>query len=269
MTTYREFLEGKSQVAGKSGFEPLFLPDYLKPFQRFLVEWSVRQGRALLIESCGLGKTVQQLTWADNVFRKTDRPVLVVAPLAVGAQTVREADKFGIDAKQSRDGTIHPRITVTNYERLHYFDPDDFAGVVCDEAQALKAFDGKRRKQVVRFLSKVQYRLLCTATPAPNDFIELGTLSEALGVMTQSDMLAMFFKSSDNMRHNLFKEGDYWNRPKWFFKPHSEVPFWKWVCSWARAVRTPEDVGFDGTEFILPPLTMTQHVVGGGFHSFR
>jgi hypothetical protein len=201
-----------------------------------------------------------QLVWAENVRRKTGRPVLILTPLAVSAQTVREGEKFQIECEQSRGGHVAP-ITVTNYERLHYFNPNDFSGVVCDESSAIKAFDGKRRKQVTRFLSKFPYRLLCTATPSPNDFIELGTSSEALGVITQSEMLSMFFKSSDNMRHSLFKEGDFWNRAKWFFRPHAEVPFWRWVCSWARALKSPEDLGFDGSDFRLPELAIEQHVV--------
>lgn len=258
---YAEFLRNKSQVGTACGFDPIWLPDWLFDFQQSLVEWAIRKGRAAIFADCGLGKTPMQLVWAENVVRKTNKPVLIVTPLAVSRQTVREAEKFGIDCKDSRDGTPHGNITVTNYERLHYFDSDDFSGVVCDESSAIKAFDGKRRKQVTRFLSKLKYRLLCTATAAPNDFIELGTASEALGVMTQSDMLDTFFKSSDNMRHSLFKEGDFWNRAKWFFRPHSEQPFWRWVCSWARAVRKPSDLGFDDTKFILPELVVAQHVI--------
>lgn len=258
---YPQFLASKSQIAGMSGFAPIWMPDWLFDFQAALVDWSLRKGRGALFEDCGLGKTPQQLVWAENVVRKTNRPVLIVTPLAVSGQTVREADKFGIDAKQSRDGVVAPNITVTNYERLHYFDPSAFAGVVCDESSAIKAFDGKRRKQVTRFLSKMEYRLLCTATAAPNDFIELGTSSEALGELSQSEMLGTFFKSSDNMRHSLFKEGDFWNRAKYFFRAHSEVPFWRWVCSWARAIRRPSDMGYDDSKFILPPLNIEQHVV--------
>jgi hypothetical protein len=202
-----------------------------------------------------------QLVWAENVVRKTNRPVLILTPLAVAYQTEREANKFGIDAKVSRDGKVMPNITIANYERLHYFNAADFSGVVGDESSAIKAFDGKRRKEVTRFLSKVPYRLLCTATAAPNDFIELGTASEALGILTQSEMLSMFFRASDNMRHSLFREGDFWNRPKWFFRSHSELPFWKWVCSWARPCRKPSDLGFSDGPFVLPPLNIQQCVI--------
>ncbi len=256
---YRAFIRNKSQLGGDAGFAPAWLPDSLFDFQRFLVEWSVRRGRAAIFADCGLGKTLMQLVWAENVARHTGKPVLVVAPLAVAAQTQREAEKFGVEAKVSRDGAVH-RITITNYERLHYFRQDDFVGAVADESSAIKAFDGRRRKQVVRFFSKLPYRLLCTATPSPNDFIELGTQSECLGVMTQSDMLGFFFRETENMRHCIFKEDDFWNKLKWWFKPHSEQPFWRWVASWARALRSPADLGFDGGNFVLPPLEYEKHV---------
>lgn len=264
--SYAEFIRKKSQVGAMGGFEPIWMPEFLDfgesdGFQRHLVDWSIRRGRAALIEDCGLGKTPQQLVWAENVVRHMNRPALLLTPLAVSAQTVREAEKFGIEAKQSRDGTVHKNITVTNYERLHYFNPDDFGCVVGDEISCCKAFDGKRRKQVTRFMSKMEYRLGCTATAAPNDFIELGTISELLGELSQSEMLSTFFRSSDNMRHSLFKEGDFWNRAKWFFRAHSEVPFWRWVCTWARAIRKPSDLGFDDARFTLPPLEVTQHTL--------
>jgi hypothetical protein len=262
---YQEFIARKSQIVGMSGFEPVWMPDFLFDFQRALVEWSIRKGRAAIFADTGLGKTPMQLVWAENVARKAGRPVLILTPLAVSVQTSREGEKFGIECKVSRDGKIASRITITNYERVHYFNADDFAGVVCDESSVLKAFDGKRRKAVTRFLSHIPYRLLCTATAAPNDFIELGTASEALGEMTQSDMLSMFFRASDNARHSLFREGDFWNRPKWFFRAHSELPFWRWVCSWARAIRKPEDLGFDGSRFRLPPLNIKQHVIERAF----
>lgn len=259
---YQEFIKRKSQSGPMSGFEPIWMPDFLFDFQQSLTDWSIRKGRAALLEDCGLGKTPQQLTWAENVVRKTNRPVLVLTPLAVSQQTIKESNKFGIDSVVSRDGTwTGKRIVITNYERLHYFHPEDFAAVVCDESSAIKAFDGKRRKQVTRFLSKMEHRLLCTATAAPNDFIELGTASEALGELSQSEMLSMFFRSTDNMRHSLFKDGDFWNRAKWMFRAHSEIPFWRWVCTWARAIRKPSDIGFDDTRFKLPPLQIEQDTI--------
>jgi len=261
--TYQDFLTSKSQFGADGGFEPTFMPDCLFDFQRLLVDWSVRKGRSAILADCGLGKSLMQLAWAQNVMIETNRPVLIVTPLAVSQQTKREADKFGIDAQVSRDGRYDKskRIVITNYERLHYFDAADFDGAVADEASALKAFDGKRRKEVTRFFSKLPYRLLATATPSPNDFIELGTLSECLGVMTQSDMLGFFFRESKGMRHTVFKEGDFWNHTKYTFKPHSSEPFWRWVVSWARGVRMPSDLGCDDTNFILPPINYTDHIV--------
>ena len=258
---YQEFLANKSQTVSPGGFEPLWMPDFLYDFQKSLLDWSVRKGKCAIFADCGLGKTPLALAWAENIFRKTGRPVIIITPLAVAQQFVREGQKFGIDVQHSKTGTIMPRITVTNYERLHYFNPDDFAGVVCDESSAIKAFDGKRRKQVTRFLSKVQYRMMDTATAAPNDYIELGTHSEALGIMTQSEMLSQFFHSMDDARHSLFKEDDFWNRAKWAFKAHAATPFWRWVCSWARALRKPSDLGFDDARFVLPPLLVNQITV--------
>jgi hypothetical protein len=256
---YRAFIAAKSQCGPSAGFKPAWLPDFLFDFQRSLVEWAVRRGRAAIFADCGLGKTPMQLVWAENVARHTGGKVLIVTPLAVCAQTLREAEKFGVEARVSRDGAAH-RITITNYEGLHHFNNSDFVAAVADESSAIKAFDGRRRKRVVRFFSKLPYRLLCTATPSPNDFIELGTQSECLGVMTQSDMLGFFFRETENMRHTIFKEGDFWNKCKWWFKPHSERPFWRWVSSWARALRSPADLGFDGSRFVLPPLHYHKHV---------
>lgn len=258
---YQAFLERKSQIGGNSGFEPLLMPDFLFDFQRALVDWAIRKGRAAIFADCGLGKTPMQLVWAENVRRQTNKPVLILTPLAVSAQTVREADKFGIDCQQSRDGEVMPNITVTNYERLHYFSADDFGGVVCDESSILKNFDGVRRKSVTEFMKKMRYRLLCTATAAPNDFIELGTSSEALGELGHMDMLARFFKNDDK---SLFLHGTKYGdmtQKSWRFKAHAEEGFWRWVCSWARACRKPSDLGFDDTRFVLPELITREHEV--------
>lgn len=260
MSDYVTFLHKKTQLDRGTGFEPIELSDALFEFQKILTAWAIRQGRAAIFAGTGLGKTLMQLCWANNVVRHSNKPVLIVTPLAVSAQTEREAKKFGIEAKVSRDGTVYP-ITITNYERLHYFKQEDFTGGVADESQGIKAFNGKRRKQVIRFFSKLPYRLLCSATPSPNDFIELGTQSECLGVMTQSDMLGFFFRETKDMRHTIFKEGDFWNDTKYTFKPHSEQPFWRWVTSWARSVRMPSDLGCCDDGFILPPLEYRQHIV--------
>jgi len=265
---YAAFLEAKVQSGADDGFEPVAMPDALFDFQRSLVEWAARKGRAAIFADCGLGKTPMQLAWADNVVRKENLPVLIVTPLAVAAQTVAEAEKFGIEARRAADGEALPGISVTNYERLHHFKPEDFAGVVADESSILKSFDGARRAQVTEFMRRMPYRLLCTATAAPNDYIELGTSSEALGQLGYMDMLSRFFK---NDQGNSIKATVYRHRgknfakldegAKWRFKGHAETPFWRWVCSWARAIRRPSDLGFDDGAFVLPPLTEREHLV--------
>ena len=259
---YAAFLQQKSQEGADHGFEPTFLPDGLKDFQRSMVEWAVRKGRGAMFEDCGMGKTYQSLAWAQNVAEHTNKPVLILAPLAVAAQTVREGEKFGIEVKRSSDGTIAGDIVVTNYHRLSEFDSDRFGGVVCDESSILKSFDGALRSEITRFMRKVPYRLLCTATAAPNDYIELGTSSEALGYLGHMDMLNRFFKNDQN---NSATRRMYGEATKWRFKGHGEQPFWRWVCSWARAMRKPSDLGFDDAEFILPPLTVREHLIESEF----
>lgn len=249
--SYAAFLDRKTQGGADSGFAPVWMPDFLFDFQGAMVEWAVRKGRAAIFADCGLGKTPMGLTWASNVARKTGKPVLYLTPLAVGAQTIAEAEKFGIEAKQSRDGALAPHIVVTNYERLHHFNASDFAGVVCDESSILKSFDGAIRGAITAFMRKVPYRLLQTATAAPNDYIELGTSSEALGYLGHMDMLNRFFKNG-RMRGEVIK---------WRLKGHAEQPFWRWVCSWARAIRRPSDLGFDDRAFVLPALNEVEHLV--------
>jgi hypothetical protein len=255
---YLHFLDAKIHEGADSGFEPTFMPADLFDFQQSMVDYAVGKGRAALFEDCGLGKTVQFLTWAQNVVEHTNRPVLVAAPLAVAAQIVREAGKFDIEASRSSDGSVASKIVVTNYERLAAFNPADFAGVVCDESSILKSFDGARKAEITDFMRKVPYRLLATATAAPNDYIELGTSSEALGYLGYMDMLNRFFRNDQN---NSATRRMYGEAPKWRFKGHAELPFWRWVCSWARAMRRPSDLGFDDGRFILPPLIENQHLV--------
>lgn len=260
MSDYSQFLSDKAQLGRMDGFEPYVLPDCLFDFQKALVEWALLKGRAAIFADCGLGKTVQQLVWADNVLRETNRPVLILTPLAVSHQTVEEANKFGIEAKRSRDGRNPQGIVVTNYERLHLFDPNNFSGCVCDESSILKNFDGARKSEITEFMKKMRYRLLCTATAAPNDYIELGTSSEALGELGYTDMLMRFFKNEQNTVKPIrnFDKGKSFagveNAAQWRFKGHAEKPFWRWVSSWARAIRRPSDLGFSDQGFILPPL---------------
>lgn len=255
---YADFIAGKSQAGADSGFAPLFMPNFLFDFQSEIVEWAVRKGRAAIFADCGLGKTPMGLVWSSNVARKTGKPTLYLTPLAVAAQTIREAHKFDIDATHSRDGSNAGHIVVANYERLHYFKPDDFGGVVCDESSILKSFAGQRRGEITAFMRKVPYRLLQTATAAPNDYIELGTSSEALGYMGHMDMLNRFFKNDLNNSAQGRMRGEV---VKWRLKGHAERPFWRWVCSWARAIRRPSDLGFDDARFILPPINEVEHLV--------
>jgi hypothetical protein len=257
-TDYASFLDRKAQIGSRDGFDPVWMPDYLFDFQRSMVEWSLQQGRAAIFEDCGLGKTPQELVWAENVVRHTNGNVLVLTFLAVGGQMVREAEKFGVQVTRSHDGKSYPGITIANYERLHLFDANDFVGIVCDESSILKSFDGKTRLAVTTFARKMRYRLLATATAAPNDYIELGTSSEALGHLGHMDMLNRFFKNDLNNSAQGRMRGEV---IKWRFKGHAEQAFWRWVCSWARAIRRPSDLGFDDKRFVLPALVENEHLV--------
>jgi hypothetical protein len=280
---YEEFLNRKRQANTGIGFDPLWMPDWLFDFQAALVEWSVRMGRSAIFADCGLGKTPMQLVWAENVVRKTNRPVLILTPLAVSNQTEREAAKFGIEAARSQDGKHCGRgIVITNYERLSHFEPSDFAGVVCDESSILKSFQGATRKRITRFIGRMPYRLLCTATAAPNDYVELGTSSEALGELSYSDMLKRFFRQLDDkgqkkerkqQEHaealieidpNYFQKLAYrvaQTIGQWRLKHHAVEHFWRWVASWARACRMPSDLGFDDGDFRLPELRERDHII--------
>lgn len=255
---YREFLDHKAQLGGDHGFAPVKLPSWLFDFQSALVEWALRKGRAAVFADCGLGKTAIELVWADNVVRKTGGNVLLLTPLAVTQQIARDAEKFDIGAKVSRDGTVHNGITVTNYEKLHLFNASEFVGVACDESSILKSYSGATRGAITTFARKLPYRLLATATAAPNDFTELGTSSEALGYLGHMDMLGRFFKNDLNNSASGRFAGEV---IKWRLKGHAELPFWRWVCSWARAVRRPSDLGFDDARFVLPPLNEAEHIV--------
>jgi hypothetical protein len=261
MSTYGQFLDGKSQAAAGDGFDPVFMPSFLYDFQSDLVEWAVRRGRAAIFADCGLGKTPMQLVWAENVVRHTNKPVLIVTPLAVSYQLLEEAAKFDIEAVRSTDGKVPngARVVATNYERLDRFNPADFAGMVSDESSILKNFNGVRRKVVTEFLRTLRYRLLCTATAAPNDYVELGTSSEALGELGYTDMLSRFFK---NDRGVIADRGRHFGKATdWRFKGHAEDAFWRWVSSWARVMRRPSDYGYNDDGFILPALKEQEHIM--------
>jgi len=255
---YEDFLHAKAQLESDGGFSPVFMPEFLFDFQASIVEWAVKKGRAAIFADCGMGKTPMELVWAENVVRKTGGNVLILTALAVSGQMAREAEKFGIKATRSIDGTVYPGITIANYEKLHLFNPRDFAGCVCDESSILKNFAGARKLEITGFMRKIEYRLLATATAAPNDYIELGTSSEALGYLGHMDMLNRFFRNDMNNSATGRIGG---KTMQWRFKGHAEKPFWQWVCSWARAIRKPSDLGFDDRQFILPPLTEKEHIV--------
>ena len=269
---FEDFLKEKTQLGGVFGFDPVWMPSFLFDFQQSLTTWAIQKGKGATFADCGLGKTAMQLVVAENVVRKTGKNVLIITPLAVGPQTIREGEKFGIECHKAVAGQLKAGISVTNYEKLHLFNPDDYAGVVLDESSILKSFDGTRRTQITEFMRMRPYRLLCTATASPNDYIELGTSSEALGELGYTDMLTRFFKNDQNtvkpMRYTGFgsprshaPEGGE-HSDKWRFKRHAEIPFYQWVCSWARAGRRPSDFGpFSDARFQLPELIERQHLV--------
>lgn len=257
MQSYQEFLQSKVQGGVIDGFEPNYTPSFLFDFQTFLLEWSLRKGKAAIFADCGLGKTPIQLVWAENILRHTNKAVLILTPLAVSSQTIREGNKFGIEVYRSLNGQGLKSIIVANYERLHYFDPNNFAGVVCDESSILKSFDGVRRQAITEFMRRVPYRLLCTATAAPNDYIELGTSSEALGELGYTDMITRFFTPEN--KNGFFRRAG--GLGEYRFKGHAQEPFWRWVCSWARATRKPSDLGFKDDRFILPSLVESETIV--------
>ena len=268
MNNYSNFLDMKTHYGADSGFDPVWMPDKLFGFQQALTTWAIRKGRAAIFADCGLGKTFMQLVWAENVARHTGKRVLILTPLAVAFQTVKEGEKIGVEVIHRREGMkAGDKIIVTNYERLHYFDPDDYAAVVCDESSILKNFDGKTKQAVTDFMRKRPYRLLCTATAAPNDYIELGTSSEALGDLGMIDMLGRFFTNKQKtVKPSIYRHrGQNFHQleedNKWNLRPHAQRDFWRWVVSWARAIRKPSDLGFSDDGFDLPPLLVRDHVV--------
>ena len=254
---YGKFLDGKRHSADAGGFEPTFLPSELKPFQRHLTEWAVRQGRAAVFAECGLGKTFMQLAVAENVVRHTNRPYLLLTPLAVGPQTVREGERWGVECKRlmTPPPSYRPMVYITNYEKLHHFNPSDFGGAGCDESSGIKDMDSGRTAAVIEFFRTLPYRHLWTATAAPNDYTELGTSSEALGRLGMQDMLTRFFRKETS------KDRLGWGRTKHIMRGHAEKDFWRWVCSWARACRKPSDLGFSDTGYELPPLITQEKTV--------
>lgn len=249
---YSAFLSDKRITSNPVGFDisDADINPKLFPFQRDIVRWAVRRGRAALFCDCGLGKSPMQLDWARLVCDHTAGNVLILAPLAVAAQTVREGEKFGIPVTICRDHSdVQPGINITNYERLHLFAPDGFTGIVLDESSILKGFNGTTRKAITDFAETIFYRLACTATPAPNDLIELTNHAEFLNIMSGKEIIALFFTQDGNTTH------------QWRLKGHAREDFWRWMASWSVAVRKPSDLGYADGAFVLPPMRMIPHVV--------
>lgn len=254
MMDYQSFLSTKRVTSNPSGFEPESLNPKLFEFQRDIDRWALNRGKSALFEDCGLGKTPQQLVWADAVSRETKRPVLILAPLAVSKQTEREGSKFDVGVKSvTSDIEVKKgaNVYVTNYEKLHHFDAGRFGGVVLDESSILKSFTGSTRNLLIEKFASTPFKLCCTATPAPNDFMELGNHAEFLGVLTRTEMLSTFF---------VHDGGD---TAKWRLKGHAEEEYWKWICQWAVMIRKPSDLGYVDSGFELPPLNLHHHVVEG------
>ncbi|KAA3649379.1 MAG: helicase [Proteobacteria bacterium] len=251
MRAYEDFLAEKARLDPPTGLtDTPDLPAALFPHQRDIVRWALRRGRAAVFAQTGLGKSLMELAWGDAVYRATGGDVLLLTPLAVAGQMVREAAKFGIAAKQcATQDEAEAGITVTNYAKLHHFDLSRFTGVILDESSILKAFDGKTRTLLIDACAKVPYRLCATATPAPNDFTELGNHAEFLGVMSVTGMQAVFFT------HDGGDTG------KWRLKGHAESDFWRWMCSWSVLLRRPSDLGYDDGAYDLPELRQVEHIV--------
>jgi hypothetical protein len=256
---YLKFLEQKKHTIGNFGFDANFIPDCAFDFQKFVIEKAVKKGRSAIFLDTGLGKTLVQLSIAKNIINKTNKKVLILTPLAVGHQFIKEAEQRNItdDIEISKDGKHTKKIVVCNYERLHYFNEKDFECVILDESSILKNFDGKIKNSITSFIKKIPYRFLSTATPSPNDFIELGTSSEALGYMGYMDMLGKFFKNNQNsVDSNNRNIGE-----KFYLKPHAEKNFFAWVNQWSIMAKMPSDLGFSDERYNLPELIINKHVV--------
>ena len=256
--SYSDFIAAKRHTTSDHGFHANWIPDSAFDFQRHIIAKAVQKGRIGVFADTGLGKTLIQLSFAYNVVIHTNKPVLILTPLAVAFQFLKEAERIGIDdIEHTKDGRFTKKIVVCNYERLHLLNPSDFGAVLLDESSILKNFDGKIRDQVVAFMKRVKYRQLSTATPSPNDFIELGNSSEALGYMGYMDMLGKFFKSNQNsVDSNNRNIGE-----KFYLKPHAERDFFAWVNQWSIMVKSPSDLGFSNEGYDLPPLKTIKHMV--------
>lgn len=245
MADYKEFIKSKQKRSEDFGVEVHNLNPALFEWQAQIVRWALRKGRAAIFADCGMGKTFMQLEWASRV----PGDVVLLTPLAVGAQTEREAARFGIDAKVSNDGSRAAKVTIINYEKLHKINAGDYAGVVLDESSILKSMDGRTKNDLISMFGGTRFRLACTATPAPNDHMELGNHAAFLGVSTMPEMLATYF-CHDGGETSV-----------WRLKGHAVDDFWRWVASWAMMIRKPSDIGFADDGYDLPPLNIHVHEV--------
>jgi SNF2 family DNA or RNA helicase len=253
---YTEFLESKKHTSINMGIDCKFLPNNMFDFQKHIAEYAIKKGRCAVFVDTGLGKTIIELTIAHNYVKHTNKPVLIITPLAVANQFIKEAEKFQIpDVEQTKTGKYTKKIILVNYERLHYLDANDFDCVILDESSILKNFDGAIKQQVTTFLKKVKYRYLATATPSPNDYIELGTSSEALGYLGYIDMLGKFFKNNNNSIDPKHAGA------KWYLKAHAENDFWQWISSWSISAKKPSDLGFSDERYVLPKLHEIETII--------
>lgn len=248
---YEDFIAKKRRSEVATGHQPGKLNENLFDFQHAIVSWAVRRGRAAIFADTGLGKTLMQLSWADEVANHTNGMVLVLAPLAVSEQTIEQGSQFGIEVKRVNHGGTpdSPGVWITNYERMDSIDFDSLHGLVLDESSILKAHDGKTRQRIIDAAQGIPYRLSCTATPSPNDFEELGNQCEFLGVMTRTEMLATYFVN------------DTGDTGTWRLKGWGASKFWEWMGTWAVVLRNPSDIGFDGSRYELPQIQYFEHVV--------
>jgi len=254
---YADFLEYKSMQSIDAGFECEPENENLFDFQRDIVRWALRKGRAALFLDTGLGKTLCQLSWAYEVCKHVNGKVLIVAPLAVSKQTQREGEKFGIAVNICRtQRDVKDGISITNYEMLSHFKASEFIGIVLDESSILKHTDSMTRQYITDAFSLTPYKLCCTATPAPNDFMELGNHSEFLGVMTRSEMLSTYFVHDGS------------DTSQWRLKGHAENKFWEWIASWGSVLQNPRDLGYDGSNYDLPELQITEHLVDSNLFEY-
>jgi hypothetical protein len=255
---YNHFLESKKHSLDGMGFDPVYMPPQAFDFQKSIINTAVKKGRMAIFADTGLGKTLIQLGIAQNIVKKTNKKVLILTPLAVAFQFLKEAEFIGVDdIEHTKDGKHTKSIVICNYERLHFLNESDFECVILDESSILKNFEGRIKKNITSFIKKVKYRFLSTATPSPNDFIELGTSSEALGYMGYTDMLTTFFKNNQNSTDTRSRNiGE-----KYYLKPHAEEEFFAWVNQWAVMIKKPSDLGFDDSRYILPDLIVNNHSV--------